>query len=155
MLEELAREVLHAVVLAGADHVVVEAVEALLPQLPVIDVIGIDLVERRAPRLEQILGGVGRRRYQHVHVAALDEPEQERGESGAGHRAGQAHGDEAALVDHPRPRLERLAELAPLKGRVPHPVEETADRSSARAVSTCMRFLTGHVSGLIIESPPD
>src|SRR5437867_106225 len=62
VLEEAGREVFHRVVVGGADDVVVEAVEARLPQRLVVHAIGVDLVERDAPALEEIFRGVGRRR---------------------------------------------------------------------------------------------
>src|SRR5438132_757560 len=82
----------------GAHHVIVEAIEALLPQRRVVHVLGVHLEEARAARLQQILGDVGGRRGDHIHVAALDEPRDQRAEPGAGQRAGQAKTDEPVAV---------------------------------------------------------
>ena len=124
VLEEPGQEILHVVVRLGADDVVVEAIEPALPEVLVVHVIGIDLVERHAALLQHVLGGVGRGRHDDVYVAPLHQPGDEWVHPRARHGSGQADGDEAVTVDHPLPDIEGLPEPAPLEGRPAHPFEE-------------------------------
>ena len=133
VLEESAREVLHGVVLGRAHHVVVEPIVTLAAKRLVVHALGIDLVEGRAARLEQVFRDVGGGRGHEVRVPALHEPRHQRPEAGARQRSRKAETDEPAAVDHVPPRAERLAQLAALERRRLHALQEPAHRAGRRS----------------------
>jgi hypothetical protein len=135
VLEELAGEVLHGVVVRGRHHVVVEAVVALPAQLDVVHALRLDLVEARAAVLEQVLGRIGRGGHNHVHVALPHEPGEERPEPRARERPGQPERDHVAAVDHAGPGRERLPELPALEGPVSHALQHSRDGSAGLAAA--------------------
>ena len=134
MLEEPAGEVLHGVVVGRAHHVVVEAVVPLAAQEVVVDVVGVHPVERHAALLEDVLGRVGGRGGDHVHVAALDEPGHERAEPRARQRAREPERDQALPVDQALPGREGLPESPALEGRLAHAPEEPRHRPATGSV---------------------